>query len=222
MQRKIETTNKLIKVSGERQERWTQSRRKRSLGRYRLKYKKTMNVSIENHKIIFLVQLSILLFFFTGCKNKTSNHLQTNHLDTLKRTNDSANQIIQDSIKTTKTSRSYDYFFEPDISVISGTLKAEMYYGPPNYGDSPETDSKEYSYILYPDHAINVIQKSNKKDDFNFTTNNVVKFQLAPISDISLHSLVGKKIKVTGTFFCKLTGHHHTDVLLAVTKAESI
>lgn len=173
----------------------------------------------------FLIKLSLLFFCFyfpTGCNNHSEDNMKPNSIDTSIMKIDSATQITQDSNKITITNSGNNYYFEPDISVVIGTLKVEMFYGPPNFGDSPETDSKEYAYILYPVHTINVIQKSDKKQDFNFTTKDIVKFQLAPISEISLHSLVNKKIKVTGTFFGQHTGHHHTNVLFSVTKVEKI
>jgi hypothetical protein len=176
-----------------------------------------MNATIKNHIIKILKKLSIFLYYFyflTGCNNHPENNIQTKSIDS------TTTQITQDSTIISTINSGNNYYFEPDISEVIGTLKVEMFYGPPNFGDSPETDSKEYSYILYPDHTINVIQKSDKEQDFNFTTNDIVKFQLVPISDISLHSLVNKKIKVTGTFFGQHTGHHHTDVLLSVTKVE--
>lgn len=173
----------------------------------------------------FLIKLSVLFFCFyfsNGCNNHSKDNMKTNSIDNSTTKIVSSTQITQDANKITTTNSGNNYYFEPDISVIIGTLKVEMFYGPPNFGDSPETDSKEYSYILYPVHTINVIQKSDKEQDFNFTTNDIVKFQLVPISEISLHPLVNKKIKVTGIFFGQHTGHHHTDVLLSVTKVEKI
>jgi hypothetical protein len=114
----------------------------------------------------------------------------------------------------------HNYFFEPDTSTISGTLKVEMYYGPPDFGETPSTDSKEYVYIFYPVDTINVIQQVFDSAGFDVTAKNVIKFQLSPLNNLSLHPYINKKIKITGQFFGALTGHHHTDVLMAVTKAE--
>jgi len=112
-----------------------------------------------------------------------------------------------------------NYYFAPAVSTLNGTLKVELYYGPPNYGESPETDAKEYAYIFYPDQTINVIQ-TLKVASFDETTKGITKFQLAPMDELSLHPFIGKRITVTGLFFGKHTGHHHTDVLMRVLKAE--
>ena len=114
------------------------------------------------------------------------------------------------------------YCFEPSVSVVTGKLKVEMYYGPPNYGESPSTDSKEYSYILYPDSVINVIQKDSNGNSADKTIENVKKFQLAQMGEVKLHPFVNKRIRVTGEFFGAITGHHHTDVLMSVEKAEEL
>jgi hypothetical protein len=130
----------------------------------------------------------------------------------------------QSKADTVFTNKAGVYFFEPCISVITGKLKVEMYYGPPNYGETPSTDSKEYSYVFYPDKAIDVIQRdsSNSSNYSDKTTRNVKKFQLAPTGNITLHPYVNKKLKITGEFFGAITGHHHTDVLMSVEKVEQL
>ncbi len=171
-----------------------------------------------------LSELFLCISLLTIYKNKSTNDSQINitHTSTVKNT--SLSQSTQDSGKITKASK-YNYFFEPEISIISGIFKTKIYYGSPGYGESPKTDSKETAYIFYPDHIINVINKKSEKADgegVDVTRKGVIKFQLAPMNGISLHSLIGKRIKVIGTFYGKHTGHHHTDVLLAVTKVEKL
>jgi len=129
-------------------------------------------------------------------------------------------QRTADSLALLKATANFqDYYFEPSVSTLTGTLRVELYYGPPNFGETPETDAKEYSYILYPEKVINVIQTS-ESSYFNVTTKDITKFQLAPMEQVSLKPFVDKRITVTGQFYGSHTGYHHTDVLMAVSKAE--
>ena len=132
---------------------------------------------------------------------------------------------VRDSVLVSSTISEPDYYFEPDTSVLTGNLKVEMYYGPPGFGESPETDEKEYCYIFYPAGPINVVQRSKESDvsgGFDETVKNITRFQLAPHLPVNLHPFVNKKIKIKGSFYSAQNGHHHTDVLLFVTKAEKI
>jgi len=147
--------------------------------------------------------------------------MQTNFIDTLKTKDVSSSHITKDSNKLTTIKSENNYYFEPNISAIIGTLKVEMFYGPPNFGDSPKTDSKEYSYIIHLDTAINVIQTSDSTD-FNVTTIGVTKVQLVLLDNLSLYPYLNKRIKVSGQFFGMQTGHHHTDVLMTVSKVEKL
>lgn len=117
-----------------------------------------------------------------------------------------------------------DYGFEPSVSVISGKIRIESFFGPPGYGESPETDSREDSYILVLDNPINVVAKGQDTEDneFNTTTLNISKIQLTSTHDVKLTNYKNKAVKLTGTFFGAHTGHHHTDVLLDVEKAEEL
>lgn len=164
-----------------------------------------------------LFGLVLTTFLLTSCDNNS----QVNSTDISNKTK-AFNQSTADSLEQVKpTATLQDYYFEPAVSTITGTLKVELYYGPPNFGELPETDAKEYSYILYPDKTINVIQTSDSTD-YDVTTKGITKFQLAPMGQLSLHPFVDKRITVVGQFYGKHTGHHHTDVLMSVSKAENL
>ena len=113
------------------------------------------------------------------------------------------------------------YYFEPDTSFVTGILKQEVYFGPPNYGENPKTDSKEKQYVFYPNKPISVLSKPNtKQDSYNTTTKNIKSFQLVNTRNISLSKYINKKIKISGTFFGAHTAHHHTKILLDIVKIE--
>lgn len=118
----------------------------------------------------------------------------------------------------TATTNQKDYYYEPTVSIISGTIKTETFFGPPGYGEDPQTDSREVSYILNLDNSINVISKSKEEGDFNSTRYNISKIQLTSTSDVEFTNYKNKFVRLTGTFFGAHTGHHHTDVLMDVKK----
>lgn len=170
------------------------------------------------NKVKFILSLLVLQLFSNSCNQvnqETKNPNQSNYADS------SDEQMLPETIVDVTTDGP-DYFFEPQISVLIGTLKTELNYGPPNYGENPETDEKHNTFIFFPIEPINIIQQKTTSAEigFNVTKDSVIKFQLAPMENIELHPFINKKIKVTGTFYGAHTGHHYTDVLLAVTSAE--
>lgn len=118
-----------------------------------------------------------------------------------------------------KKSQHKNFHFEPEESTITGTLSTQEFFGPPGYGETPETDTRETAYILTLDETINVLSKE-KNSSFNYSRYGVKKVQVT--TELNLDKLVNKKVKLTGTFFGAHTGHHHTDVLLWVEKAEEV
>jgi len=118
----------------------------------------------------------------------------------------------------------HDYNYEPIISVISGEIKIESFFGPPGYGENPQTDSREDSYILNIDNSINVISETKEieEGDPNTTKFNIVKIQLSSTSGIDFSNYINKPVRLTGTFFGAHSGHHNTAVLLDVSKVEKL
>ena len=115
------------------------------------------------------------------------------------------------------TKEDQDYKFEPNLSIVEGTLITRMYYGQPGYGEDPENDAKEYPYILQLDKPINV--KAQEGDTMNSDKFDVKEIQVVPLGEEDLKSVdkyLDKRIKIEGTLFSALTGHHHTEVLIEV------
>lgn len=116
-----------------------------------------------------------------------------------------------------RTKEDQDYKFEPNVSIVEGTLITRMYYGQPGYGEDPENDAKEYPYILQLDKPINV--KAQEGDIMNSDKFDVKEIQVVPLGEEDLKSIkkyLDKHIKIEGTLFSALTGHHHTEVLIEV------
>lgn len=112
-----------------------------------------------------------------------------------------------------------NYFFEPSISEVRGLLTTNTFYGPPNYGDTPETDRLENVWMLYLENSINVHQLKEhlEEGDNNSTQFNISRIQLVIFDkNPEFKNFNNKKVKVRGTFFGANTGHHYTPILMIV------
>lgn len=101
---------------------------------------------------------------------------------------------------------------------LKGVLETERFYGPPGYGEDPEHDKVENAYILYvaKPFSLNEIDGFRKEQEYGRSFGNIKKVQL--VTDENIKYLIGKSITVEGDLFESHTGHHHTDVLMSVTK----
>jgi hypothetical protein len=97
---------------------------------------------------------------------------------------------------------------------LSGAIHIETFFGPPNYGESPETDSKEQQAIL---RLIKPLCTVASEDDS--AERDQVEVTLAPMGEINLQAFVGKRVMVSGSLFHGFTAHHHTPVLIAISQA---
>lgn len=112
---------------------------------------------------------------------------------------------------------SYKYYFEPNVSIIEGKLITRMYYGPPNYGENPDTDAQQYPFILQLDNPIDVIAKEN--DTQNLDVLGVTEIQVIPIGEEEtelLDNYIDNRVRIQGTLFKAIFGGHHTDILIQV------
>jgi len=124
----------------------------------------------------------------------------------------------QVSLKSDKTEW-LDYW--PAVVELEGKLDIKTIFGPPNFGENPETDSKERSWILSLSKPINVLGKTDDPDlGLSTSVENVRILQL--VLPKSHKELIGKKVIVKGTLFHAHTGHHHTDVLMDVQSIEGV
>lgn len=112
-----------------------------------------------------------------------------------------------------------EYYCEPNVSIIEGKLITRMYYGPPNYGENPDTDAQQYPFILQLDNPIDVIEKKN--DTHNSDVFVVAEIQVIPMDKEKaelLDNYIDKRVRIQGTLFKAIFGGHHTDVLIRVEK----
>ena len=157
------------------------------------------------------------IFLIASCSNPSNENKKDNEKDTTSDHIDTTSTKVKNHKKKKKEEANLSdstFFYEPSISILSGTLKEEEFYGPPGYGASPDKDSKEKQYILYLDNPINIEQKKKNESDYD------PKYKQDKItldinkSQSSFKHKIGKPVKVKGTLFPAETGHHHTDVIM--------
>lgn len=101
-------------------------------------------------------------------------------------------------------------------AVISGTVKVEQHYGPPNYGLTPETDSIARPYILFLDEPVRLYGDYEPMGDGDPYILDVLihEVHLVPRRGMKIHD--GDWYKLRGQFFAAHSGHHHRDWLLDI------
>lgn len=97
-------------------------------------------------------------------------------------------------------------------AIITGVIKIEEYFGPPGYGDDPDSDEVEKPYILLLNEAIEV--KVNDSVDWINRDIRTEEIHLAPLHGILLKN--GEQVRVKGQFYSSHTGHHRRPLLMAV------
>lgn len=98
-----------------------------------------------------------------------------------------------------------------DPIALTGKVTFETFYGPPNYGENPKTDSQETQAILVLVKPICVkagpgIDEEREKGQQKIT--------LVPSPGFNPPRYLGKIITVEGTLFHAYTAHHRTPVLM--------
>jgi hypothetical protein len=107
--------------------------------------------------------------------------------------------------------------YEPAVVKPLRILVMDAYYGPPNYGEDPETDGIERGWALKLDRPVDVLADP----DSDINTEPVVdvwRVQLVPGAKVKLAPYLGRRVMLEGTLFHSHTAHHHTDVPLIVQK----
>jgi hypothetical protein len=105
--------------------------------------------------------------------------------------------------------------YEGDPVTLNGKVKLQEFYGPPNYGENPETDSRETQAILILAEPICVV---GNEDNFGDMEQNQSEITLVPQNKENLGDYAGKQIMVEGTLFPAHTAHHHTKILMSIKK----
>lgn len=112
--------------------------------------------------------------------------------------------------------------YEPDSVQLTGRIVRKVFPGPPNYESVAEGDKPEEAWILHLARPICV--RAAKKDQDNVAVGNVSDLHLLLRGNQfrQLRGLMRKgPVTLTGTLFHSLTGHHHTTVLMDVTRMKA-
>jgi hypothetical protein len=113
------------------------------------------------------------------------------------------------------------YHFDPEVSVLSGTLKEIMFWGPPGFGVDTTQDKKEKHRVLMLDSPINVTPVANAKDDKRyFSAQNINLIHLiypGPLTDY-----FNKKVKLTGRLYSAQSGTKGVRLIMHVQVFQSL
>jgi hypothetical protein len=96
---------------------------------------------------------------------------------------------------------------------LTGKVEFKIFYGPPNYGENPETDSRETQAILLLSEPICVHANPGNTEE---SEQNQTEVTLVPYNNENLEDYMEKEIIVQGTLYHAHTGHHHTPVLMEI------
>jgi hypothetical protein len=109
----------------------------------------------------------------------------------------------------------------PQEVTLSGELIERTYWGPPNWGEHPDTDRLEDAWLLILDRPICVEADSSWVN--NASEHNVIVVQLVVLDPgpdnralKNVARLVTRRVTVSGFLDHADTGHHRTPVLLVV------
>lgn len=117
------------------------------------------------------------------------------------------------------------YPFQSKKITLEGSLKEETRFGPPGYGESPETDSKRKILVLILDRAIDVGTKETFNDvDIEIISNQKIiqVFFFREEQHAMAKKLLGKKVRIIGSLSTGVTGGHYYPVLFAGTLIERV
>ena len=107
--------------------------------------------------------------------------------------------------------------YEPAVVELRGIVALEQHFGPPCYGESPQTDSVELIAVILLDEPVSVEGDADPQSLNGTSYTDVRKLQLVRgYSDLPFSPYAGKHVVVSGTLYEGFTGHHHTDVLIRV------
>lgn len=101
--------------------------------------------------------------------------------------------------------------YNEDGVVLTGKVERRTFYGPPNYGENPRTDSRETQAILRLDRPLCT---AGSVDGLEQAEDAQELVTLVPLGPFSLKPFAGKRVSVKGSLFHAHTGHHRTPILI--------
>ncbi len=105
--------------------------------------------------------------------------------------------------------------YEPTVIELSGMLTVSMRFGPPNYGENPETDEPLKIPVLVLSEPVNV--RGDPDAEVNIeSVHGVKEIQLIFLRQRNYDGLVNSRVVARGTLSHAVSGHHFTEVVMTV------
>lgn len=95
---------------------------------------------------------------------------------------------------------------------LNGKVELQSVFGPPGYGDDPDTDALETQGVLLVEPAI-CVAAGSKGEPAETSQSEIT---IVPPKDVDLKAYAGKAATVQGTLFHASDKSHHTQVLMQV------
>ena len=117
--------------------------------------------------------------------------------------------------------------YEPNIVELRGALDLQTFPGAPNYESVRKGDDPERHFYLKVDHPFDVDADPKGPVEEAVAERNVRIIQLSiDEEDDKLWKKfrsagMGANVVISGTLFHRFDGHHHSRILMAVTKFET-
>jgi hypothetical protein len=165
-------------------------------------------------KLLYFIAIFTIII---ACNNQDENKEGSTYKDSIPQLKDTASILQKPHHKNKKeeiSNKDSTFYYEPAVSILSGKLMEDEFYGAPGFGATPDKDSREKQFILHLDNPINV--KPGKGSDEALETKTKVD-EITLIIDKKTSKFkhdIGKAVKVKGKLFPAETGHHHTPVLM--------
>lgn len=121
--------------------------------------------------------------------------------------------------------------YEPAIVELAGTIEQQTFPGPPNYESIAEGDKIEKGWYLRLFEPVDIVETKNDDPSANSETERNVKimhltWHRSPKLKEAIRSVTKtktkRKVRLKGHLFHRLTGHHHSRVLMWVDQLEEI
>ena len=108
---------------------------------------------------------------------------------------------------------------------VQGVLQVGEFFGPPSYGEQPGSDHIERSFFLQLPAPLGTQFKNGAgvpSANQNSLPSYFVQLVVPASEQRAANTLVGKRVRVIGTLFEAISGHHRTPMLVQVQKLSQV
>jgi hypothetical protein len=106
--------------------------------------------------------------------------------------------------------------YEPATVTLTGTVRLEQHFGPPNFGENPRTDQRVQVAILVLDAPVDVEGNRVAPGQPPLDTTTYRRVQRVQLIGANAATLNGRHVSASGKLFEKIAAGQYTDVLLQV------